>query len=101
MDDKCLDHLEFTDEKCPDCNLDVDQYGNTEAQPDDYCSFPDCGCDGSRLCMAGEASDYAIKRNVEGMYHGRSIEQRTARMDLAGDLMEARQQKEDNQDDRN
>ncbi len=30
---------------------DLDQYGNP---PDRviYCCFPDCGCDGARLCMA-------------------------------------------------
>lgn len=36
---------------CEHCNLPVDCYGNTEA---DFvnCCFPDCGCDGARLCMA-------------------------------------------------
>lgn len=52
---------------CEHCKLLVDAYGNTE---EDFlhCSFPDCGCDGARLCMAGKASDDAILGNVEGMY---------------------------------
>jgi len=54
-------------ETCPHCNLEVDTYGNTE---EDFrkCCFPDCGCDGERLCMAGEANENARKCNVEGMY---------------------------------
>lgn len=31
-----------------------DEHGNTEVDPMRYCCFPDCGCDGSRLCMAKE-----------------------------------------------
>lgn len=53
---------------CEACGLRVDQYGNTE---EDFlnCSFPDCGCDGHRLCMApsGANSD-SFNCNVEGMY---------------------------------
>lgn len=65
---KCPDHLNFRGQKCEDCGLDVDQYGNTEDQFDN-CSFPDCGCDGSRLCMAANgASDDSCSYNVEGMY---------------------------------
>lgn len=64
---ECLDHLEFLNETCPDCNLPVDNYGNTEAQYK-YCSFPDCGCDGARLCQAGEASENALQGNVENMW---------------------------------
>lgn len=63
----CLDHLNFTNEICPDCELSVDAYGNTEDQFQ-YCCFPDCGCDGARLCMAGEASEDACNGNVEGMW---------------------------------
>jgi len=48
---QCHDHLEFIDEKCPDCKLQVDENGNTEDQFD-YCSFPCCGCDHNRNCMA-------------------------------------------------
>ena len=65
---ECIDHLDFTRSNCPDCGLIVDDYGNTEAQFD-YCSFPDCGCDGSRLCMAKRGpSDNANSGNVEGMW---------------------------------
>lgn len=31
----------------------VDKYGNREGELK-YCCFPDCGCDGARLCMAEE-----------------------------------------------
>ena len=75
---ECIDHLNFTNGTCPDCNEEVDSYGNTEDQFDN-CSFPDCGCDGERLCMAGEASEDARKGNVEGMYQtGSKIESRKA-----------------------
>lgn len=38
-------------EICEHCGLEVDAHGNTE---EDFlnCSFPDCGCDGDRNCMA-------------------------------------------------
>lgn len=66
--ENCIDHLNFIKEQCPDCGLSVDAYGNTEDQFD-YCSFPDCGCDGARLCRAKDgASDDACKGNVEGMW---------------------------------
>ena len=64
---KCIDHLNFTNETCPDCALAVDEYGNTENRFD-YCSYPNCGCDGARNCMAGEASEDALQCNVEGMW---------------------------------
>lgn len=83
MTDKCLDHLEFTDGICPDCSEPVDRYGNTEYQFE-HCSFPDCGCDGARLCMAGEASDNANQCNVEGMWQGKTKEHRVGRMMTAG-----------------
>lgn len=44
-----------------------DRYGNTE---DDYqfCSFPDCGCDGARLCGAPSGpSQAALQLNLERM----------------------------------
>jgi len=63
----CEYHEDYANEICPDCNLQVDGYGNTE-DSFKYCSFPDCGCDGARLCMAGEASENAIKGNVENMW---------------------------------
>jgi hypothetical protein len=75
---KCMDHLSFAESKCPDCGLDVDAYGNTEDQFDNCC-FPDCGCDGERLCMAPSgASSRAQHQNVEGMWSGKSIKQRKA-----------------------
>ena len=76
--ERCIDHLNFTGQICPDCGLEVDSYGNTEDQFD-YCSFPDCGCDGARLCMADEASPRACEENVEGMWLGRKPEHRAAR----------------------
>lgn len=45
----------------------ADRYGNTE---DNYqfCSFPDCGCDGARLCNAPSgASSAALFLNLEKM----------------------------------
>ena len=86
---KCVDHLAFTDSVCPDCKLHVDAYGNTENQFD-HCSFPDCGCDGARLCMAGSASDRALTQNVEGMWSGKTGEQRAAVGRLLGSLTKER-----------
>jgi hypothetical protein len=43
----------------------VDRYGNG---PDEqrYCSFPDCGCDGARLCQAEEGPHRgAMGLNIE------------------------------------
>jgi len=76
---ECVDHLAFIGQTCPDCNLAVDEYGNTEAVFA-YCSFPDCGCDGSRLCMAESgASENAVRGNVEGMWrNGRDMKARKA-----------------------
>jgi len=82
---KCLDHLDFTDATCADCGEQVDSYGNTEYQFD-HCSFPDCGCDGARLCMAGEASVRAESQCVEGMWTGRTKKQRQAGFALVGSL---------------
>lgn len=58
------EHLECLEEVCPGCGLFVDPYGNTEAVFK-YCSFPDCGCDGARLCMAGDANSSACAMNIE------------------------------------
>ena len=62
--EQCIDHLAFAEEICPDCGLEVDAHGNTEDQFD-YCSYPDCGCDGARLCMAKEPNFCAIALNRE------------------------------------
>ena len=78
----CFDHLDFCGKKCPGCGLIVDSYGNTEDQYD-YCSFPDCGCDGERLCMAKNgASTRACAENVEGMLLGNKPEHKAARAAL-------------------
>lgn len=43
----------------------VDRYGNRDGELK-YCSFPDCGCDGARLCMAEEGASWAsIQLNLE------------------------------------
>jgi len=75
MAEDCIDHLNFTNGTCPDCGLPVDGYGNTEAQFG-RCCYPDCGCDGARLCAAGDASEFAMFSNVEGMYRGKTKRQR-------------------------
>ncbi len=51
--------------------MEEDNYGNPiDGDRIIYCCFPDCGCDGSRLCMAENgASERASQQNVEGMYH--------------------------------
>lgn len=51
------DHREFAGGICPVCEDEVDDYGNT---PNVflYCSFPDCGCDGARLCMAPRGPNF-------------------------------------------
>jgi hypothetical protein len=45
----------------------VDDYGNpTDGSRIIYCCFPDCGCDGARLCMAEKgASSCACAMNIE------------------------------------
>ena len=62
----------------------VDQYGNpVDGDEIIYCCFPDCGCDGARLCMAKNgASDTAFGINVEGMYNRKDYVALKARMEL-------------------
>ena len=61
----CIDHLHFAGRKCEDCELPVDQHGNTEEQFE-YCSFPYCGCDGARNCDAKNgASIGSLAWNIE------------------------------------
>ena len=45
----------------------VDEYGNPiDGSELIYCCFPDCGCDGARLCMAREGANYAsLVLNIE------------------------------------
>jgi hypothetical protein len=60
-----------------------DQYGNTEADPFHFCTFPDCGCDGARLCQARSgANDDAARCNVEGMYQSKGKTAVRAKMEL-------------------
>jgi len=89
---ECINHLDYSNDVCPDCGLEVDAYGNTENKFS-YCSFPDCGCDGARLCMAGEASNAALRGNVEGMWNGNKAEQLQARRNLIISGMEDKERK--------
>ena len=76
----CIDHVGST--FCNECSLEVDGYGNTE-NDFKYCAFPDCGCDGARLCMAKEgASEQACKGNIENMWNSKSSEVIEAVMNL-------------------
>lgn len=62
--------------------MSVNGYGNTEDQFD-YCSFPDCGCDGARLCDAKNgASENSLDSNVEGMWSGKDKKSKLAVMSL-------------------
>jgi hypothetical protein len=87
IDDDCLSCIDHSPEfkKCKECGLEIDEYGNTDAEFI-YCSFPNCGCDGSRLCMAKNGpNEYSAECNVEGMYQGKSPEHIRARMKFAGE----------------
>lgn len=84
--EECAYHLDYAEQVCPGCKEPVDPYGNT-AYDFKYCSFPDCGCDGSRLCMASSGpSDRSVGGNVEGMWTGKTEQQRKAVFDLVGSL---------------
>lgn len=68
------------EQKCESCKLEVDKYGNTEADRLN-CSFPDCGCDGARLCDAPSgANENANGYNVEGMWNQSSSSAKKARI---------------------
>ena len=72
---------------CPDCGEPIDAYGNTES---DFraCCFPDCGCDGARVCQASaSASEFALDSNVEGMWSGNSPDQKDARNILGATML--------------
>ena len=70
-DAQCVHLPDFAGELCAGCGCEIDAYGNTE-NDFRFCCFPDCGCDGARLCMAGSASERASEYNVEGMYSSKS-----------------------------
>jgi len=85
---ECM-HLDYAGETCPGCNEPVDDYGNT-ADSFKYCSYPNCGCDGARLCMAGEANELACSSNVEGMWSGKTPEQRRGVFELMNHIHKER-----------
>lgn len=90
--DKCLvPHEDYVNEVCPECQEKVDTYGNTEGQPFDFCTFPDCGCDGARLCMTGEPNADALGCNVEGMWtaKNKTRKQKKGILDLYGLVLNA------------
>ncbi len=64
----------------------TDDYGNPlDGDRLIYCVYPNCGCDGERLCMAENgASDRSRKFNVEGMYRTKDGR---ARMRALGDIV--------------
>jgi hypothetical protein len=45
----------------------TDKYGNpVDGDRLIYCCFPDCGCDGARLCMAEKGASFAANQlNLE------------------------------------
>ena len=79
----------MTTDPHPNDDENFDAYGN----PKDgsrliNCCFPDCGCDGARLCMAENGSSRRAERqNVEGMYQRKDKRAIRARMELAADVM--------------
>jgi hypothetical protein len=66
----------------------TDKYGNPlSGDRLIYCAFPDCGCDGARLCCAENgASDVCLDGNVEGMWSGKTKEGRNAVFKLLSDV---------------
>ena len=49
-----------------DTKPEYDRYGNEIDGEFLYCSFPDCGCDGARLCMAKNGPSWcALTLNLE------------------------------------
>ena len=81
----CIDHLAFCGKTCADCELEVDRHGNTEDQFE-FCSFPDCGCDGARNCMAPSgASRPSLTWNIEKhryAFEGHEIPERVKRVNI-------------------
>lgn len=75
-----------------------DKYGNPlDGSRLINCCFPDCGCDGSRLCMAENgASERACEQNVEGMWRGKTPEQRAAVFKLIGSIAKEDKERDSN-----
>ena len=74
--------------------IEYDDYGNEIDGELIYCCFPDCGCDGSRLCMAKNgASDNACRGNVEGMYRRNDLSAKKAKMFLYGLVLDREKDK--------
>lgn len=75
---------------------DFDDYGNEIDGELIYCVFPDCGCDGARLCMAKDgASNNACAANVEDMYRRTDKAAIQARMKLVGIVHESDKNKQE------
>lgn len=70
--------------------VECDLYGNpVDGDRLIYCCFPDCGCDGERLCMAENgASDRALRGNVEGMYQRKDKAAIRGRLELLAICLE-------------
>lgn len=68
--------------------METDKYGNpTDGSELIYCCFPDCGCDGARLCMAKNgASEHASSENLEGMWLRKDRRAIKARNKLIGSI---------------
>jgi hypothetical protein len=85
--EQVFDHSPFY--ICPECYLQCDRYGNTEQDYREFCSFPDCGCDGQRLCNAKSGANAdSVKCNVEGMYRRRDSKAVRAKLALVGLVIE-------------
>jgi hypothetical protein len=83
---ECGGHEDFPKTVCGECKLEIDDYGNTEASFK-FCCFPDCGCDGARVCHAPSgASDRSLRGNVEAMWSGKTREQRAAVFELVAEV---------------
>ena len=87
----------MSDDPHPDDDENFGAYGN----PKDgsrliNCCFPDCGCDGERLCMAEKgSSDRARRQNVEGMYQRTDRRAIRARMELVDDVFREKREKKE------
>ena len=70
-----------------------DDYGNTEDDPFQYCTFPHCGCDGARLCQAKEGTNY-VSQNLnfeKGNNHRIKLNQERYRKETRQLALESKQ----------